>query len=358
MIGDNCQEMTAEDGLLQNGTVYALSANVMRIILNYWLYSFVVCSIISVVGNILVIMIVYRNKTLHTTPNYFIATMAVSDLIMPLNSSFLLITFLNDGGGLSQTFYTTFCKLDFFFVNISHGVSMNSLVVITVHRFYAVVYPMKARLERKKLRRVLLAVSWLMPMILFFPLLQATDFHLDSYSCQIDILSSKTYLILYYIILLIIFVAVPLATMLILYTVIVVKLTKQKIPGNSSSHVIRRRQQNVRLTKMFLTVVFLFIVTVFLYHVVEIVTSTSGASDWRGWLVAKYIVTPFPLMFHALNPVIYFIFCSSYRQGVEQIFCRCYCCLVANRACGQNVAPVIEQIELKSVSRMTNITNN
>ena len=63
-------------------------------------------------------------------------------------------------------------------------------------------------------------------------------------------------------------------------------------------------------------------------------------------------------MFHALNPVIYFIFCSSYRQGVEQIFCRCYCCLVANRACGQNVAPVIEQIELKSVSRMTNITNN
>ena len=297
--------MRAQDRLLLNRTENALSANVIRIFfVEYWLYSLVICSIISVIGNILVIMTVYRNKTLHTTPNYFIATMAVSDLFTPLNSSFILTTFLVDGGKSSRAFYTIFCKLSFFLVTISCGVSMNSLVVITVHRFYAVVYPMKARLERKKLRRVLLAVTWFMPIILSLPLLQATDFHSDSYSCQTD----QTYLI-YNIVFLTVFVAVPLAIMLILHTVIIVKLTKQKIPGNSSSHIIRR-QQNVRLTKMFITIVFLFVMTVFAYYVVEIVTLTSGAKDWRGWPIAKYIVAPFPnVFFLPLTPwfIIYFV---------------------------------------------------
>ena len=49
----------------------------------------------------------------------------------------------------------------------------------------------------------------------------------------------------------------PFFFMLVLYPVIIVKLAKQKIPGNSSSQsqVKKKEEKNARLTKMLITII-------------------------------------------------------------------------------------------------------
>ena len=89
------------------------------------------CSVASFVGNILIVLTVYKTKKLRTTTNLFIVDMAASDIILPALDSFL---HLRDGNRhLTQTLGTVLCKLLAFLVNNSYGVSMSNLVVITVY---------------------------------------------------------------------------------------------------------------------------------------------------------------------------------------------------------------------------------
>ena len=124
------------------------------IIKDYLFYSSIVCSLLSFVGIILIILTVYLTKTLRTTTNYFIVNMAISDVFVPTLDMIHNVLFTHkDATIVTQMLDTTLCKIIPFLLNISYGVSMSSLVVITVHRFYAVVFPMMtAKLERAKTR--------------------------------------------------------------------------------------------------------------------------------------------------------------------------------------------------------------
>ena len=52
------------------------------VISKYWLYSTIVCSVLSFAGKVLVILTVCLTKTMRTT-NYFVLNMSVSDIFVP-----------------------------------------------------------------------------------------------------------------------------------------------------------------------------------------------------------------------------------------------------------------------------------
>ena len=72
----------ANNSIQVNATEIGCDIN-WDIFLSYWLLSSVVCSVASFAGNVLVILIVYKTKTLRTTTNYFIVNMAISDVFVP-----------------------------------------------------------------------------------------------------------------------------------------------------------------------------------------------------------------------------------------------------------------------------------
>ena len=113
--------------------------------------------------------------------------------------------------------------------------------------------------------------------------------------------------------------------MLALYPVTTVKLRRQKIPGNAncSQAAIRRRTQNLRLTTMFITITVAFVLCWGSYQVMFFTRVFSLPTNWCTFVKIASIVTAFPLVFHAINPVIYLIFCSSYRQGIKQLLSCC-----------------------------------
>ncbi|KAJ7392971.1 neuromedin U receptor [Desmophyllum pertusum] len=123
----------------------------------------------SLVGNTLLITIFVRIKEPIMLP---IANMAVSDLLVAIFLIPRLIArdvigsnaFLVQGnGGLFL------CKMCTFLSDISLSVSTLSLVLIAVERFLAVVYPMVYKKITVKVRRFLVASTWIMAMAFHSP---------------------------------------------------------------------------------------------------------------------------------------------------------------------------------------------
>ena len=124
----------------------------------------------SLLGNVLVIAVVYCNQNLRTNVNYLIVNMAVSDLLIPCITAPRFIFWNIEGttwlvdGSLGEAL----CKLVAFLSQISPFVSSISLVLIALHRFMAVVYPTRGQLLSRKTRWMAISFPWIVAMALPF----------------------------------------------------------------------------------------------------------------------------------------------------------------------------------------------
>ena len=294
------------------------------VVFSYWFYSTIVGSVASVIGNCLIILTIYKTKTLRTTTNIFIVNMAVSDVFQPAFHMLYFALFdREDAPVLTQALGTALCKLLAFFINTSYGVSMSSLVVITVDRFYAVVFPMRARLESRSTRALLLVCTWLLPIAVHSQPLYYSTYNSQRGKCSLNMRGSRR--LIWDVTFLVPFVALPFLLMLVLYPVIIVKLVRQKVPGNlsSTSQLIRRRKRNIRLTKMFITITVALLLTYGNFQIAYVIYFHSRVSNQCALRNFYSIIYPLPVIFHAINPVLYFLFCPCYRHAIKQIFSCC-----------------------------------
>lgn len=97
--------------------------------------------VVSLIGNIIIGIIVYRTKSMQNPSNFFIANMAMSDLISPIFHFPYFVTKINFGWLTSGPLGQALCKLVFFLPDTSCLVSIQSLVLIAVDRFGAVFFP-------------------------------------------------------------------------------------------------------------------------------------------------------------------------------------------------------------------------
>ena len=99
-----------------------------------WFYTSIATSVSAFAGNVLLIWVVYKAVMLRTTSNYFIVNIAISDMFLPAVNLFIVIFFDRKvPGNLSGPVGTVLCKFLSFFFYLSYGVSMFSLLVVTVH---------------------------------------------------------------------------------------------------------------------------------------------------------------------------------------------------------------------------------
>lgn len=64
-----------------NQTVFGEEAN-----RNYWALLLVIVPCVTIFGNVLVILSVYRERTLQTVTNYFIVSLALADLLVAIGA--------------------------------------------------------------------------------------------------------------------------------------------------------------------------------------------------------------------------------------------------------------------------------
>ena len=225
-------------------------------------FAYYLIFLVSLAGNTIIGIIVYKTKTMRKPINFLIANMAISDLLLPIFlipaeiQSLYMDSWLIDGP-LGQAL----CKLVYFLADVSTAVSIQSLVLIAVDRFGAVVYPLRSPLISSKLCQFFILATWIIAMAIHSPYLFA--FKLVDYqgrlACRLgwnEVFGESSSFKNYIASLVVVFGFVPLVVIAILYIIIYLKLKSHKIPGEQSVNAGQQRQQRERnVLKMAIAIV-------------------------------------------------------------------------------------------------------
>ena len=213
---------------------------------------FSVILLCSLVGNSLIITIVWKRPELRETVNYFIVNMAVSDFIFTLISIPVRLTEIATSSHqwhLNGTAGLVFCKLYVFLMGISVAVSTQSLFWIGLDRFVAVVFPMKVHYISSRFRAFAIASTWIVAMSVrsidfyLLHLVEVSDVVFCAYKPDRAAMVNEDYPRAYTAL----FVYVPFIAVTILYCVIAVTLRRQQkaLPCSMVHQRTRRKQKAV-----------------------------------------------------------------------------------------------------------------
>ncbi|NWY25503.1 CCKAR protein, partial [Pheucticus melanocephalus] len=123
--------------------------------------------LLSILGNILVITVLIRNKRMRTVTNTFLLSLAVSDLMLCLFCMpFTLIpNLLKD-----FIFGSAVCKTATYFMGVSVSVSTFNLVAISLERYSAICKPLQSRVWQTKSHALrVIAATWCVSFIIMSP---------------------------------------------------------------------------------------------------------------------------------------------------------------------------------------------
>ena len=280
----------------------------------------------ALIGNTLVIIIVYKTPTLRTSTNYYYVNMAVSDFLASLATFPLYLTdeiITRNGSLLHGSLAIVGCKVGVYLRMVSSIVSILSLILIAVDRFIATIFPLRATLVTRKVRIALLISTWLismtycMPMFLYFKVEEVDQ----ETSCVFA--WNGFALMIYYITGLIFFEVFPLIAIIVLYSRIMGAL-KKRLQVNPECNVRctntqqSRNKQTQNIMKIFKSIVvmlFTWFSLFCIYLVLKITYPGLFVKDRCKWTLGfAYFVAP--LLSTATNPVILFSFSSNFRQAL------------------------------------------
>jgi len=283
--------------------------------------------LVSLAGNTVIGIIVYKTKTMRKRINFFIVNMAMSDLLVPTfvipweiqrlyTNSWLI------GGSLA--FGDVLCKLVLFLPYVSFAVSVQSLVLLTVDRFGAVVYPLRTPLISSRLCPFFILVTWIVASAFLFPVLfnKLVEYR-GGFLCLLDwkeafgeSFSQESYLLSW----VVIFILFPLLLITILYITIYTNLKSHKIPGQQSASAGQQRQQREgNVLKMSIAIVVGFAVCMLplaIFWFLFFVSDIWSCGFLYLWSVAIFMAR----VNCAMNPCICFIFSRNYRIGLKTLF--------------------------------------
>ena len=290
-------------------------------------YSFIL--VVSLVGNFLIVLIVYKTPTLRKPINMLIANMAMSDLLFPI---FLFPLRLAEfhvgswiiGGALGQAL----CKLHIFLANVSGVVSIQSLVLIAVDRFGAVVVPLRSPLVTRKLCPFFIIATWITAMAVFSPLLVANKLvkYRERLMCVrlwMEFFGGSTFAN-YFLAVAVVFLCIPFVLVVILYSIILMKLKMQAHPGEQSvSGEEQRTRRNRNVLKMAVAIVAVFFICLIPYFSNFVIARFSAPDSfiWFSCSFVLYVIVTRYISYTncAINPIICLIFSSNYRQALKRL---------------------------------------
>ena len=290
-------------------------------------FAYCLLFVVSLAGNILIGIIVYKEKALRTPINILIVNMAISDLLYPIIRFPLLFVRLNTASHwlLSGPLGQAFCKLSCFLTDVSRVVSIQSIVLIAVDRFVAVIFPLRPSLISSKQCRLFIPVIWIVAMAVSCPQLFTWKVveYAEGLVCQRGLNDKSSWIKNYTLVTIIVFIYVPLVLIAILYFSIAVRIKSQKIPGEPSVNARQQRLKRERnALKMSVAIVFAFAVCWLPSSIIFFLflfSSDSAMMSSCAFQYSAHIAFFLVRSYCAVNPCICFIFSGNYRQGLKNL---------------------------------------
>ena len=294
--------------------------------------AFIFIFLASFIGNIFILVVIYKNKQLRRSINYFVFNMAVSDLFNPLTVMTVKIVEIISGSESWKVdrpwlLGNILCKLAYFLPDVSVVVSIGSLLLISIDRLIAVVFPLKAKLISSKVRLISILSTWFVAIAVhapYFYSLKLISYGNETY-CTLNwgpaFDHKKTHRV-FVTAIFITFIPIPICVLAVVYSIITWTIRKKNKKSKERFSCLQnhRDQQLRKIVRLAMAIMISFVscmtplIVIFLWYAME---QPSSCALQR---VFPFISVFFLYSWSALNPCICFIFSKNYRDGLKQCF--------------------------------------
>lgn len=286
--------------------------------------AYCVIFVVSVVGNCSIALIVYKIKTMRKPINLFILNMAMSDLLFLITVGSQILLALKPNLWIFRgSSGNTVCKITDLLPSISAAVSIQSLVLITVDRYDAVVHPLSLpRIEQKRCPFFIFS-TWILAVAVYLPKCLAVQLvEHPVLKCEMQwskMFGQSSSFANFYLAAFVVFFYCPLTLITVLYSMIFRKLKTQKTPGDKSFQAEQkriRRRQNV--LKMSIAIVVGFALCWVPWSICALLVAfnvTLPCEFFVFWTIDNILM----ISNSAMNPCICFMFSRNYRMGLKRV---------------------------------------
>ena len=304
----------------------------------------------SLIGNILIVTLVCKYGRARKTINLAVVNMAVANLVittvyMPrLIPMFLIGTAWLVEGGLGYAL----CKIVPFLHHVAIISSVLTLLTSGLDIFCAVVFPLKNAFTTK-VARLAIFLTWALAIAARLPYLISlrTKTSKGKQTCRSDLkktFNNEDARKIYYTFLFVMFYVVPWMAIFILYLIIAIKLKTGKTPRQESTTAVRLKELRVRATrnviKMMIVITLVFLVCWIAYFLAQVGFKNVPCSFrfWRLFLAHCNC---------AINPVLFVIFNTTVRRGIQDIARRFRALHRHNYVCDTSLGTIFQTTIIK-----------
>ncbi|KAF3708100.1 Muscarinic acetylcholine receptor M3 [Channa argus] len=152
-------------------------------------------SLVTIIGNILVVVSFKVNRQLKTVSNYFLLSLAVADLIIGVISMNLYTAYLVMGYWAMGNWA---CDLWLVIDYVASNASVMNLLVISFDRYFSITRPLTYRAKRTTKRAgIMIGLAWIVSLVLWAPAILLWQYFegkrtVPSNQCYIQFLSEPT----------------------------------------------------------------------------------------------------------------------------------------------------------------------
>ncbi|CAK6445865.1 unnamed protein product [Pipistrellus nathusii] len=285
-------------------------------------YCFII--LLGVIGNSLVIHVVIKFKSMQTVTNFFIANLAVADLLvntlcLPFTLTYTLMGEWKMGPVL--------CHLVPYAQGLAVQVSTITLTVIALNRHRCIVYHLESKIS-KRISFLIIGLAWGISALLASPLAIFREYSLIEIIPDFSIVActekwpgeKSVYGTVYSLSSLLILYVLPLSIISFSYTRIWSKLKNHVSPGAASDHYHQRRQKT---TKMLVCVVVVFAVSWLPLHAFQLAVDIDNqVLNLREYKLIFTVLHIIAMCSTFANPLFYGWMNSNYRKAFLSAF-RC-----------------------------------
>ncbi|XP_045768488.1 pyrokinin-1 receptor-like [Maniola jurtina] len=318
-------------------------------------------------GNIFTCIVIIRNKSMHTATNYYLFSLAISDLL-------LLVS------GMPQEMYSIWSKWPYIFGNVfcvirglaaetSTNASVLTITLFTIERYLAICHPFVSH-KMSKLSRAIkhVILLWLASFGLALP--QALQFGIKIHKGVTMCLQTRVIIAHSFEISTFFFFFAPMIVITVLYSLIGLRLNKSNLNNehqegkNRNPRIVQKiqrknsTQSTKRVVKMLVAVVVAFFVCWAPFHAQRLVAIYGTAENHLAkspillsvYYFLTYMSGVFYYMSTCINPIFYHIMSNKFREAFKST--------MVNWCCRNNKRPVIQRCSYTTVPFSRHVTSN
>ncbi|XP_014262594.1 pyrokinin-1 receptor-like [Cimex lectularius] len=293
----------------------------------------------GVIGNVSTCIVIVRNKHMHTTTNYYLFSLAVSDLLLLVSGLPPEMYML---WSKSYVFGEAFCVLTGFMAETCANATVLTITAFTIERYIAICHPFLSHSVSKLSRAVKFVILiWIFALILAIP--QAIQFGvvnnvntdrngtaISSYA-ECTMKGKKAWVEHAFRISTCVFFIFPMTVITCLYVLIGLKLRKSKAIKRPALEPLRGQNHVIRLLVAVVVAFFICWAPFHAQRLLAVYAYNSASSNYSTVLLTTYKVLTYisGILYYlstTVNPLLYNIMSNKFRDAFkntqQQLCCR------------------------------------